>query len=454
MTTMPRVLTIAGSDSGGGAGLQADLKTFAALECHGCSAVTAVTAQNSFGVKAIYALSVEAVELQIRSVLEDIGADSIKTGMLYSSDIVDAVARVLAEFKPSRLVVDPVLIAKGGAALLEKRALGVLVKKLFPLAALVAPNIPEAEIMLGMSIKSDRDRLTACRALLDMGSRSVLLKGGHAEGARVKDFFMDADGNEQVLDLPRLNVIHTHGTGCTVSAAIAAYLAKGQSMRDATVSARSFIQTAIAEGYPLGKGVGPVNPIPLSFRGHNVVLERLRSAWDILEDSNPVHLIPEVQSNLAEALPNASTFKDVAAFPGRIVKCGSKIRRLDGPRFGGSQHMAKILLASSRMGSRFKAVMNIRYGEDVLEACSRKGFSIESFNRLDEPKDVKFREGSSLEWGTLSVLGKCKIAPDVVYDKGDAGKEPMIRVFGRDSVETAERVAGISNMMRTQKKTT
>ncbi|MHB8763618.1 MAG: thiamine-phosphate synthase family protein, partial [Deferrisomatales bacterium] len=235
---------------------------------------------------------------------------------------------------------------------------------------------------------------------------------------------------------------HTHGTGCTLAAAVTAHLARGAGTGDAVAEARAFLYAAIQEGYPLGAGHGPTNPLAAArLEGHNRVLERLRAAWDLLEEANPAGLVPEVQSNLAEALPGARGFGDVAAFPGRIVRCGQRVRRVDGPRFGASQHMAKILLASARHGSPFRAVMNVRYGADVLAACRATGLTVEGFSRADEPEAVKRAEGSTLEWGTGSVLERCPRAPDAIYDEGDQGKEPMVRIFGTDALEVARRVA-------------
>jgi hydroxymethylpyrimidine/phosphomethylpyrimidine kinase len=167
----------------------------------------------------------------------------------------------------------------------------------------------------------------------------------------------------------------------------------------------------------------------------------------VLEEANPGQLIPEVQSNLAEALPGARDFGDVAAFPGRLVRCGDRVRRVDGPRFGASRHMAKILVASARHGSPFRAVMNVRFGPEVLEACRAAGLTVEGFSRADEPEAVKRAEGSSLEWGTSSVLERCAEAPDAIYDEGDLGKEPMVRIFGRDSVDVARRVAAVARAL-------
>ena len=445
MPSLPRVLTIAGSDSGGGAGIQADLRTATLLGCHVTSAITAVTAQNTLGVQAVFPLSPEAVVAQLDSVLSDIGTDAAKTGMLFSAELIAAVAGVLKRRPVPRLVVDPVMVAKGGAPLLQDAARAALVAEMLPLAELVTPNLPEAEVLAGMGIATAEDRAGACRRILDLGPAAVLLKGGHGEGEWIEDLLVTRDGGSCTFRCRRIDTPNTHGTGCTLSAAIAAYRARDLTLGDAVAAAREFLLTAIREATPLGAGHGPTNPYAAArLGGHNAVLERLRLAWMVLEEANPAGLIPEVQSNLAEALPGAAGFHDVAAFPGRIVRCGHRVRRVDGPAFGASQHMAKILLASVRWGSPFRAVMNVRYGLDVLAACRRTGLTVEGFSRREEPPEVKRAEGSTLEWGTATVLERFGYAPDAIYDEGDVGKEPMIRVFGVDAVNVARRVAAVA----------
>ncbi|MFU8858509.1 MAG: bifunctional hydroxymethylpyrimidine kinase/phosphomethylpyrimidine kinase [Deferrisomatales bacterium] len=258
--TPPRVLTIAGSDSGGGAGIQADLRTFALLGCHGSSVVTAVTAQNSLGVQGVFPLSPEAVETQMESVLSDIGADAAKTGMLFSAELIAAVARGLRRRPVERLVVDPVMVAKGGATLLRQDAREALVREILPLALLVTPNLPEAEVLAGLEIRAEPQAWEACARILDRGPRAVLLKGGHGEGEWVEDRYADRDGNRETFRSPRVFTPHTHGTGCTLSAAIAALLARGYPLSGAVERAREFLLAAIREGYPLGAGHGPTNP--------------------------------------------------------------------------------------------------------------------------------------------------------------------------------------------------
>jgi hydroxymethylpyrimidine/phosphomethylpyrimidine kinase len=255
---LPVALTIAGSDSGGGAGIQADLKTFAALGVHGTSAITAITAQNTTGVTDILELPVDLVRRQIAAVVDDIGVQATKTGMLSSTAIIEAVAEAVREHGLSLLVVDPVMVAKGGAKLLRDDAVDALREQLLPLAAVVTPNLPEAEVLLGRSIASLDERKQAARDLVAMGARAAVVKGGHAED--VTDVYFD--GSQMIeLHAQRIDTVNTHGSGCVFSAAIAAWLARGADPLQAASEARSFITRAIANSLQIGHGRGPVNPM-------------------------------------------------------------------------------------------------------------------------------------------------------------------------------------------------
>ncbi len=253
-----KALTIAGSDSGGGAGIQADLKTFQELGVFGMSALTAVTAQNTLGVHGVYPMSTEAVEKQIDAAASDIGVDALKTGMLFSAEIIEAVARKIKEHSFTNVIVDPVMIAKGGASLLQEEATEALKTLLLPLALVVTPNIPEAEVISGMKIKSEEDKKKAARAIANLGVKNVLIKGGHDEGNKTIDLLYDGE-TFYTFTGERINTKHTHGTGCTFSAAMTASIAKGASVRTAAETAKQFIQAAIEDGIYLGGGHGPTN---------------------------------------------------------------------------------------------------------------------------------------------------------------------------------------------------
>lgn len=257
-----RVLTIAGSDSGGGAGIQADLKTFSALGCYGMSVVTALTAQNTTGVTGIHAVPPDFVVQQMTAVFTDIGVDAVKIGMLYSVELILAVAEGLRRHAAANIVLDPVMAAQSGDKLLQDEAITALKNNLLPLATVLTPNLPEAAMLLGREIKGLEDMQAGAKSLAAFGSRSVLVKGGHAPGDDSSDvLFIAGEDRCAVFEDRRVRTTNTHGTGCTLSSAIAAYLAKGETIASAVRNAKAYIGDAIRAGAPyrLGHGSGPVH---------------------------------------------------------------------------------------------------------------------------------------------------------------------------------------------------
>jgi len=261
MTAVPapaRLLIVAGSDSGGGAGLQADVKTATALGVYAMTAVTAVTVQDTIGVHAFHPIPTKIVAAQIAHVLSDIGADAIKTGMLVSGATVEAVAGALAPYASIPLIIDPVMIAKGGTALLDDEGIEAMKRLLFPKAALITPNAPEAARLTGLRVETPDDLVRAAEKLRDGGVRAVLAKGGHLAGDTVTDVLADADGLH-IFRTRRIENPSTHGTGCTLATAIAAGLAQGFGLEDAVSRARAYLHEAIRTGLALGRGTGPLN---------------------------------------------------------------------------------------------------------------------------------------------------------------------------------------------------
>ena len=252
-----RVLIVAGSDSGGGAGIQADIKAVLALGAHASTAITALTAQNTMGVHGVHPTPPAFVRQQMEAVLTDIGADVVKTGMLGNAETIEVVADVLCGLGLP-LVLDPVMVAKGGARLLDPAALASLKSRLLPLATVVTPNVPEAEDLLGRPIPDFEAATGAAKALMDLGAPAVLLKGGHFSGPAAKDVLV-APGMVEVFENPRIETRHTHGTGCTLASAIAAGLAQGLGLFAAVVRARAYVQAAIESAPGLGKGHGPLD---------------------------------------------------------------------------------------------------------------------------------------------------------------------------------------------------
>jgi hydroxymethylpyrimidine/phosphomethylpyrimidine kinase len=256
------VLTIAGSDSGGGAGIQADIKTISAMGCYAASAITAITVQNTLGVQAVHPVPLDILEGQIDAVLSDIGADAIKIGMLHSAEVVNLVADMIGKYEIRNVVLDPVMVSTSGHRLIEENAVEVIIRRLMPLARVITPNIPEAEILAGCSISGEDVFDEIARKLSGNTGVSVLLKAGHLSGDSLVDYFYNAEDRTMTkLPSKRVHTRNTHGTGCTLSSAFAAALAKGEDLTAAAVSAKKYIEQAIISGadYEIGGGHGPVN---------------------------------------------------------------------------------------------------------------------------------------------------------------------------------------------------
>jgi hydroxymethylpyrimidine/phosphomethylpyrimidine kinase len=268
----PRVLSIAGSDSGGGAGIQADLKTIAALGCYGMTAITALTAQNTLGVRSIHGVPPQMLREQIDAVIEDIGAHAVKIGMLHSPEIVLTVAQAIDRHALKLVVLDPVMVATSGAVLIDSPAIAVLVRELFGRVMVVTPNLDEASLLVGRPLDDERAMEDAAREMIGMGARAVLLKGGHLAGDVVSDLLMTHDDQIHWMRAPRIATNNTHGTGCTLSSAMAAYLALGQPLLEAVHGARTYVRAALAAGSGVltGEGGGPLNhghaPQAMQFR--------------------------------------------------------------------------------------------------------------------------------------------------------------------------------------------
>ena len=440
---MKRVLTIAGSDSGGGAGIQADLKTITLLGGYGMSVVTAVTAQNTIGVQTIHVVPASIVEIQTDAVLSDIGADAVKTGMLVNGEIVRVVARKIEQYKIEKVVVDPVMIATSGSELFNQADREMLIKQLIPLALVITPNLMEASILTGLEVNSIPAMKRAALRIYDMGAKYVFVKGGHLKGNPVDLLY---DGKEyREIEGQRIETKNTHGTGCVLTAVIATLLAKGDQVCEAVEKAKTFVTRALQSSIDLGKGTGPADPSVYFLREVEQyrVLQELSKAVDILKAAKIGYLIPEVAANLGYALPEAKNVGDIAAFPGRIIRLKDSVTTCSDPEFGASRHIARIILTVMQFNPAFRSAMNIRYSEENIAVLKSKGFLISNFDRWLEPKKLKDKEGFSLEWGVSEVLKKMGQVPDFIYDEGDIGKEPMIRVLGKTPMDVVQKILKI-----------
>lgn len=442
---VPVALTIAGSDSGGGAGIEADLKTFSSLGVHGVVALTSITAQNTREVREIYNLPPRLVKEQVLAVVEDLGVDAAKTGMLGSVEIVNVVADIAREYNIP-LVVDPVMYSKSGSQLLESEGIIVLREKLIPLAKIVTPNIPEAEELTGLKIGNVEDAVEAAKRIVEvLGAEAAVVKGGHLRsGGEVVDVLY-YDGKIKKYKMPYINSKNTHGTGCVFSAAITAEIAKNKTLEEAVDTAKKLTYQAILYGLNIGKGHGPVNPT--SWLGLDAeryrVIQCVEKALERLVDNGRLvsRYVPEVQMNLVMALPReyARSVNDVAGVLGRIVRVGDKVKPSGPVVFGASKHLARAVLKIMEYDPNVRAALNLRYCRELVDLASRIGLTVSWYDRREEPEESKKVEGSTIPWGVSVAIEKAGKIPDLIYHLGDWGKEPMINVFGRDAIEVVEK---------------
>ncbi len=449
MATIYRAMTIAGSDSGGGAGIEADLKTFAALGVYGTCVVTAITAQNTRTVTAVQDVEPQVVRAQIDAVVSDIGLDSVKIGMLHTREIIRTVVQEMQR-NDIPTVVDPVMIAKSGSKLLQEDAVDALIDSLLPRATVVTPNAPEATVLSGLSVKDLATAKEAAKKISSMGPRGVVVKGGHIPSKGKVADVLYVDGQFHVFEADELPFKTTHGTGCTFSSALAAYLAKGEAITEAVKLARAFVLDAIRFGISVGGGYGPVNPMANLYRRAEKldVIENIASAIRLLESSQSVaKVMPEVNSNIAMAIEHAVDSNDVAGIPGRIFKVGHIVKAFSCPTFGGSRHVANTILAAKAHNPYIKAAMNIRYSQEILGKVLDLGLVASAYNRRDEPSNVKAAEGMTTKWGAEEAIRAAGKVPDAIYHDGDWGKEAMITILGKDATEVARTVIRIAEML-------
>ena len=440
---MKIALSIAGSDSGAGAGIQADLKTFSALGVYGCTAITAITAQNTRKVSDIFEVSPAMVAQQIRSIMTDMPPDAIKVGMVYSKQTIDAVCRSLKGSEVP-IVLDSIFAAGTGAKLLRDDAFDLFVSKLLPMCALVTPNRIEAERLAGIRIRTEGDGVKAAKKISRLGAENVIVKGGHFGASSVTDLLLDSKGRMTRITNPRIKIEESHGSGCNFSSAVTAYLAKGAALHDACRMANEYVHIAIKNAVRVGKGLPVTNPLSAIYRDasrYRVLAELQAAVEQVSALADFYKLIPETQTNFVYALPDAAGASEVAGVRGRIVRIGNSAVPASYIEFGASKHMASAVIGYMRVNPAFRSVINIRFNGELGKTC-RSLFSVSSYDRSRQPRGVKKKEGSSVSWGTMQALSKNPKA-EVIYHKGDIGKEPMITVFGRNPSEVAAKIKAI-----------
>ncbi len=424
---MPEVvLTIGGSDSGGGAGIQADLKTFSILGLHGTSAVTAITAQNTLGVQHVYGLKPEIVLAQLKSITDDFSIAYAKTGMLHSAEIVAVVADHLKR-TGIPFVLDPVIEAEAGGRLLQPGAVLALKERLLPLARVTTPNIFEAEALTGICVRDMDSANLAAQKIMGFGPGAVIVKGGHLD---CTDLLADGTG---ICLMPSERVAgQNHGVGCTFSAALTSFLCMGCSLFEAARNAKEFAKRALLGSFHVGKGVGPVNQAAYlrEEASRYQVLCDVQTAVDLLGDEPKIsELIPDLRSNLAMAIPHARISDDVASVKGGLVKAGGRVCPSGGIKFGISGDIARIILAAMSRDSRSRAAMNLSL--KAMPACRAQDLVI---TELIGPDDE----------GVLPAIEALGRLPDVFLVRGIQGEEPELCLLGSSTTLLARRAVSLA----------
>ena len=438
---MKVALSIAGSDSGAGAGIQADLKTFTSLGVYGCTAITAVTAQNTQEVSSVFEVTPECITEQIRSVILDMPPDAIKIGMVYNKPNIETIRRVLKGSKVP-IVLDPILSAGTGGKLLLPEAFESFKAELIPLSTIITPNRIEAQKITGIQIISRSDIARAARKIKNLGAKNVIIKGNRFEKKQVADILLTSEGRLIEVSNSKLNSEEMHGTGCNFSAAITAFLARNFSIIDAFKLANNYVRDSLQNALKIGKGLLVSNPASsmYDYASRYVVLKGLQWAIEDIETSDKFGiLLPETQSNIAFALPDARELDHIAAIKGRIIKIGDTARSASSMvEFGASKHVGSALLAYMTVNRLVRSAMNIKYDEKIRR-ITKEVFKVSNYDRSKEPRHILKKEGMSIFWGIKYALAKNPGA-EIIYHEGAIGKEPMCIIFASNPAEVVNKI--------------
>ena len=440
---MIKALTIAGSDSSGGAGIQADLKTFSALGIYGTTVITVLTAQNTKTVSDVFITPPEFFKNQLLTTLEDIEPDIIKIGVLYDDSIIEIVYDTLKHLKIP-IVLDPVLISGTKVKLLKESSIGNFKTKIIPLSFVITPNLIEAKILSGDKITTEKEVIEAAYKIKKLGASNVIIKGGHGSkrNHQILDVLVEKE-NDNITKLynDRLEIAETHGSGCNFSSALASFLAKGCNIKESFFLANDFVKEGLNGIANIGKGIGVTNPMMNLYLNSSryKVFTSLYNCVKILEELKDFYfLIPETKTNFVYSLENPKNMQDVAGIVGRITNIGTKIRSPNVVEFGASNHVSRAVISAHQLNHLVRSAINIKNDKEILGVC-KANFVCTWYSRNEEKNENRDKEGLTVSWGVKNAMEKLHNA-EVVFHHGDYGKEPMILLFGKDPLEIIDKV--------------
>jgi len=429
------VLSIGGSDPSSGAGIQSDVRTFTSLGVHGLTVVTAITSQNTVKFSKTEAVSSKMIKDQLDVVFSDFTVNAIKIGMVYKDSIIKVIYSKLKNIK-APIVLDPVIRSTTNGNLIEKGALTVYKKLLLPLAFVVTPNVSEAEKLTGVRILTKNNVLKCAQKIRQLGAKNVVITGNQFEKGRIDDFVLE-NSTHYYISGKKLQIVN-HGSGCNYSASLAVAIASGKSFCEAVKFAKEFAYNSIKSSQKIGKGVPITN-----FKKSELEKSLEESILDFKNLKNIYSLIPECQTNFVYSKLHPKSIHDILGISGRIIRTGKSVNVAGSIEYGASRHVASTILAVAKKFPSVRSALNLKYDSKIIEKCRRNGFTVLHYDRTKEPSHIKSKENSSVLWGIKNAIKNETDTPDIVFHKGDFGKEPMIIVFGKNPSNVIKKVSNI-----------
>ena len=427
------LLSTGGSDPSSGAGIQSDIKTFDSLNAHGLTVITAITGQNTSSFGMIEPVSQKILKNQLDSVISDFKIDGIKIGMVYNSEIIKTIYRELRNIKIP-IILDPIIKSTTGGLLIEKIAIKDFKKFLIPLATVITPNKFEAEYLSEIKIDSKKSLQKAAKKIQDMGAKNIVITGLETNG-QISDFILEEKSQYTISGkkIPKIN----HGSGCNYSSSLLFSLVNGTTLKEAVKFSKQFTYNSIKNAKNIGYGISITQ-----IKNKDIIHTELSHAINKFVGIKNIYKgIPECQTNFVFSKKDPKSIKDILGVSGRIVKTGNTVTVAGDLSYGGSKHVATALITINKKFPDVRSAINLRYNKETISKLRKERLHISSYDRNTEPKNVKTKEGSSIEWGIKYAIKNLKEPPDIIYHKGDFGKEPMIIIFAKTPALIIEKIS-------------
>lgn len=432
------LLSIGGSDPSSGAGIQSDVKTFDSLNAHGLTVITAITGQNTSSFGMIEPVSQKILKNQLDLVISDFKIDGIKIGMVYNSEIIKTIYRELKNVKIP-IILDPIIKSTTGGLLIEKTAVKDFKKFLIPLATVITPNKFEAEYLSEIKIDSKKSLQKAAQKIQDMGAKNIVITGLETKNGQISDFILEKKNQYTISGkkIPKIN----HGSGCNYSSSLLFSLVNGTSLKEAVKFSKQFTYNSIKNAKNIGYGINITQ-----VKNNDTIRTELSHAINKFVEIKDIYKsIPECQTNFVFSKKDPESIKDILGVLGRIVKTGNTVTVAGDLAYGGSKHVATALITINKKFPDVRSAINLKYNKETISKLRKERLLISSYDRNTEPKNVKTKEGSSIAWGIKYAIKNLKEPPDVIYHKGDFGKEPMIIIFAKTPTLIIEKISKLFN---------